>query len=152
MDSLRFVSSRPARGLALAAVLGLGLASPAAAEQMTAARKFGRGLAGLTLGILELPGNVVQESRTNGLASGATIGFAMGLGKIVVRTLTGVWDVVTAPFPLPSDFEPLLQPEFPWGYFDSAPGRVSLGVVVDPGVLRALGDSPEAQYGACMRA
>lgn len=106
--------------LALATLL---LPGSALAEQDTAARKFGRGMAAITTGFLELPGNIVQESRTNGVASGATIGFAMGLGKIVVRTLTGVWDVVTAPFPVPSDFEPMLQPEFPWGYFDSAPGR-----------------------------
>ena len=52
------------------------------------------------------------------------IGFAMGLGKIVVRTLTGVYEIVTAPFPAPSNFEPMIQPEFPWQYFDSEPGRL----------------------------
>ena len=99
------------------------LPASAQAEKDTAARKFTRGLASLTTGFLEVPGNMVQEGRTNGALSGVTIGFAMGLGKLVARTLTGAWDLVTAPFPIPSGFEPLLQPEFAWQYFDSAPGR-----------------------------
>jgi putative exosortase-associated protein (TIGR04073 family) len=77
----------------------------------------------MTLGILEIPGNIVQESRTNNVASGLTLGFAMGLGKFVARELVGVYEFLTAPFELPDDFEPVLQPEFPWSYFESDPGR-----------------------------
>lgn len=98
--------------------------SDARAEQDTAARKLGRGVAGVTLGILEIPGNVVQETRTNGVASGVTVGLAVGIGKFVARELVGVYEIVSAPFALPADFEPILQPEFSWGYFESEPGRV----------------------------
>jgi len=121
--------SRPrVRSVARAATLALALPTlllPAAAgaEENTAARKAGRGLAGMTLGFLEVPGNVVQESRTNGVFSGITVGLAMGVGKLVARELVGVYEFVTAPFAIPANFEPVLQPEFTWDYFESEPGR-----------------------------
>jgi putative exosortase-associated protein (TIGR04073 family) len=106
--------------LALPALL---LPAAARAEEDTAARKFGRGLAGMTLGVLEVPGNIVQESRTNGIASGLTVGLAVGLGKMVARELVGAYEFVTAPFEIPTGFEAMLQPEFSWSYFESEPGR-----------------------------
>jgi len=122
------VSRSAVRSTARAAIGALALSTlllPAAAvaEENTAARKAGRGLAGMTLGFLEVPGNVVQESRTNGIFSGVTVGFAMGVGKLVARELVGVYEFVTAPFAVPANFEPVLQPEFTWQYFESEPGR-----------------------------
>jgi len=110
----------PAVALTLCALL---LPVAAGAQENTAARKAGRGLAGMTLGFLEVPGNIVQETRTNGVVSGVTIGFSVGLGKLVARELIGVYEFVTAPFAVPAGFEPILQPEFAWGYFESSPGR-----------------------------
>ena len=61
MISLRSMSSASfrtgarscfARSLALGVVLLLGLATAAPAQEMTATRKLGRGLAGMTMGIL----------------------------------------------------------------------------------------------------
>jgi putative exosortase-associated protein (TIGR04073 family) len=106
--------------LALGALL---LPATAVAQEYTAARKAGRGVAGMTLGILEVPGNVVQETRTNGIFSGLTVGLAVGVGKLVARELVGVYEFVTAPFAVPENFEPVLQPEFAWQYFESEPGR-----------------------------
>jgi putative exosortase-associated protein (TIGR04073 family) len=122
------VGTSAVRSAARAAIGALALAAlvlPAAAgaEENTAARKLGRGLAGMTLGFLEVPGNVVQETRTNGVVSGMTIGLAMGVGKLVARELVGVYEFVTAPFALPANYEPVLQPEFTWDYFESEPGR-----------------------------
>lgn len=106
-------------------VLGATLLSGVAgAQEMTAARKFGRGLAGMTTSILEIPGNITQEARTNGALSAATVGLGMGIVKMVMRPIVGAYELVTAPFPAPEGFEPMLAPEFPWSYFDSAPGRV----------------------------
>jgi putative exosortase-associated protein (TIGR04073 family) len=87
----------------------------------TAARKLGRGLAAMTCGFLEVPGNIVQMSRERGPAWGFTLGFVQGLGGIVVRELVGVYEFVTAPFPVPAGFKPIIRPEFPWGYFDEKP-------------------------------
>ena len=114
-----------ARGfLAAALVAALLLPGLAAAADQSAARKFGRGLAGMTTGFLEIPGNVVAETRARGYGWGLTYGFVMGLGKVVVRELVGVYEFVTAPFPIPAGYQPIMQPEFPWGYFDGgAPPR-----------------------------
>jgi putative exosortase-associated protein (TIGR04073 family) len=90
----------------------------AAAQEYTAARKVGRGLAGMTCGFLEVPGNIVKVSDEKGPAWGFTLGFAEGLGRLVVRELVGVYEFLSAPFPLPPGFQPILKPEFPWGYFE----------------------------------
>jgi len=99
------------------------LPGSALAQKYTAARKVGRGLAAMTTSFLEVPGNIVQESRETNMARGFTLGFAVGLGKIVVRTLVGVYEFVSAPFPVPEGFEPIIEPEFPWDYFDEPPPR-----------------------------
>src|SRR2546426_12055600 len=110
------------RWLTLAA-LTLLLASPAGAQ--TAPGKSGRGLAGMTPSVLEVPGNIVAESRSRGYGEGIPLGFAKGLGMIIPRTLVGVWEFLSAPFPLPANYEPILRPEFPWGYFESGRAEAS---------------------------
>jgi putative exosortase-associated protein (TIGR04073 family) len=91
-------------------------ASPAAAQ--SAPRKLGRGLAAMTGSFLELPGNMVAETEARGPGEGMPLGFAKGLGMIVVRTLVGVHEFVTAPFPIPAGYRPIIEPEYPWGYFE----------------------------------
>lgn len=102
------------------AALTAALLAPAAAHagSYDAPRKFGRGLAGMTCGFLELPGNVVQTTEKQGIGYGLTIGVAKGLGMIVARELIGVYEFVTAPFPAPAGYKPILTPEYPWDYFD----------------------------------
>jgi len=107
-------------GLAGLAVLACILAFTSPAGAQTAARKFGRGLADMTTGVLELPGNTVVEAKKHG-AAGVPIGVAKGLGMIVSRELVGVYEVMSAPFPVPPGFRPPIQPEFPWSYFEQAP-------------------------------
>src|SRR5213594_2509495 len=103
------------RWLTLAA-LALLLVPPAGAQ--TAPRKFGRGLAGMTTSVLEVPGNMVAETRARGYGEGIPLGFAKGLGMIIPRVLVGVWEFVSAPFPVPAGYQPILSPEFPWSYFE----------------------------------
>lgn len=109
------------RALVLALAVGLGsvilLAAPSDASAQTAARKFGRGLAGMTTSFLEFPCNIVAETQEKG-AIGVPIGFAKGLGMVVTRTLVGVYEFVSAPFPYPAGFQPILKPEYPWSYFE----------------------------------
>jgi putative exosortase-associated protein (TIGR04073 family) len=94
------------------------LSLPSAAFGQTAARKFGRGLAAMTTSFLEVPGNIVKVSRERGAAWGISLGFVQGLGMLVVRPLVGVYEFVTAPFPAPAGYVPIIRPEFPWGYFE----------------------------------
>jgi putative exosortase-associated protein (TIGR04073 family) len=110
-----------ARALAIALLLGALVPGSAAAVEYTPARKAGRGLAGMTTGLLEIPGNMVRETRDRGPGWGVGLGFVTGLGKFVARTLIGVYELVTAPVEVPAGYEPILEPEFPWSYFGEPP-------------------------------
>jgi putative exosortase-associated protein (TIGR04073 family) len=106
------------------------LSAPAAAQ--TAGDKFVRGFAALTTPFLEVPGNMVRETDRRGAAEGIPLGFAKGLGMIVPRILVGVWEFLTAPFPVPAGYQPILEPEYPWSYFETRgaapPPRARQGV------------------------
>jgi putative exosortase-associated protein (TIGR04073 family) len=115
------------------------LPSPCLAQ--TAPRKFLRGLAGMTTGFLELPGNMVAETRTKGPAEGIPLGFAKGLGMIVVRELVGVYEFLSAPFPAPAGYRPIIEPEFPWDYFDESSSRHSSSHPRPPTKHRTTTDS-----------
>ena len=119
------MTMRMSRLLVPGTVLLLLLASAGPADAQTATRKFLRGLAGMTTAFLEVPGNMVEETNERGAAGGIPLGFAIGCGMIVPRVLVGVYEFVSAPFPFPANYEPILKPEFPWGYFEesSAPPR-----------------------------
>ena len=108
------------RQIAIYAVLIGTLSIPALSQavEYTAARKAGRGLAAMTTGFLEIPGNMVAESREHGAGAGIPLGFVFGLGKLVVRELVGVYEFLSAPFEAPAGFEPIIEPEFPWDYFE----------------------------------
>jgi len=106
--------------LALVLVLGvLLLSGPALAQsQYTSARKAGRGFSNLTLGLLAIPGQMVQEIDRRGAAVGVPLGFGKGLGWFVATELVGLWEILTSPFEFPAGFRPILEPEFPWQYFE----------------------------------
>ncbi len=104
-----------------AALIGM-LSTPALSHtiEYTAARKAGRGLASMTTGFLEIPGNMVAESRERGAGAGIPLGFVFGLGKLVVRELVGVYELLSCPIEAPAGFEPIIEPEFPWDYFEDS--------------------------------
>lgn len=117
------------RAACLVAAALVAIALPAAAEETedgeyTPLRKLGRGVAGVIYGMLEVPGNMVQEGRVHGPLYGATVGFLLGTGKLVARIPVGVFEVVTAPFAIPPGYEPILEPEFTWQYFRAQEGEL----------------------------
>jgi len=83
----------------------------------TAVEKAGRGLAAMTTPFLEIPGNIVDTTEHDGALSGWTMGLARGIGMTAVRPVVGVYELVTAPVAVPKNYEPILQPEYPWSYF-----------------------------------
>jgi putative exosortase-associated protein (TIGR04073 family) len=113
---LKIMTRKKLRFYLLAMLAASAILTAPGAEAQSAAHKFGRGLAGMTLGFLEIPGNIVKESQAQG-AIGVPIGLAYGLGMTVTRELVGVYEFLSAPFPVPSGFRPVLRPEYPWGYF-----------------------------------
>ena len=86
----------------------------------TSGRKAGRGLAAMTTGFLEIPGNMVAESRERGAGAGIPLGFVFGLGKLVVRELVGVYELLFCWAEAPAGFKPIIEPEFPWDYFEDS--------------------------------
>lgn len=99
-------------------ILTLALVVPSlASARDSAARKIGRGAANLTLGVLAVPGEIVETTRESGPFVGATWGFVKGVSMFVATEVVGVWEILTCPFETPPGFKPILEPEFPWGYF-----------------------------------
>ena len=110
---------------------GLGLMMPSQTQAQDAASKLGRGFAGCTLGWLELPGNIWSEAQKNGWVMGLTAGFGKGIGMTIVRTVLGVWDFVTFPIPAPDEYNSILKPDYPWGYF-TGEGEVTVPAPTSP--------------------
>jgi len=127
MRSFIFASERRATvPLALAVLGAICLTASPAAADYTAPRKFGRGLAGMTTSFLEVPGNMVAETHAHDVAEGIPLGFAKGLGMIVVRTPVGVYETLGAPFPVPDGYRPIIRPEYPWSYFEERDKRAEI--------------------------
>lgn len=77
--------------------------------------KVERGVSNLTVGfLLEVPKTVAAESESHGPAFGLTVGLIKGMGLGVGRTLVGVYELVTFPFPNGSDYGPVLEPGTPF--------------------------------------
>ncbi len=110
------------RHIAIYAVLIGMLSTPALSQEIKydAARKAGRGLAAMTTGFLEVPGNMVAESRERGAGAGIPLGFVFGLGQLVVRELVGVYELLFCWAEAPAGFKPIIEPEFPWDYFEDS--------------------------------
>ncbi|MBU0570760.1 MAG: exosortase system-associated protein, TIGR04073 family [Candidatus Omnitrophica bacterium] len=94
----------------LMVVAMLGMATQCYAQDP--AKKLGRGLANILTGWVELPKNIYDTSVEDNVLAGITMGLAKGIGMFIVRTGAGVYEVVMFPFPIPEDYQPVLEPEF----------------------------------------
>ncbi len=77
-----------------------------------ASRKLGRGVANVALGWLDIFKGVEDVGEENNFIAAVTWGPLFGAGKAVGRTLAGVYEVATFPFPAPTNFDPVVYPEF----------------------------------------
>lgn len=110
---------------ALLAIATSALPPSASAQEYSAARKLGRGLAGAATGFLEVPGCVAKRYKKQGPAVGFTVGLGEGIGRFALRELVGTFELATSWFEVPPGFRPVMKPEFPWGYFDGSAERGS---------------------------
>lgn len=74
--------------------------------------KFGRGVVNIGTCWVEVPFNIATEWKRTDPASGMVTGFIKGVGWGFARFSTGVFDMFTFPFPVPNDYQPLMEPEF----------------------------------------
>jgi putative exosortase-associated protein (TIGR04073 family) len=80
-----------------------------------AAQKAVRGVANTGLGIVaEVPKTIYYDTVEDGPLYGLTVGVLEGLSWGIARTLTGVYEVVTFPFPIPEGYRPIYQPHYPF--------------------------------------
>ncbi|MBI2884735.1 MAG: exosortase system-associated protein, TIGR04073 family [Candidatus Omnitrophica bacterium] len=86
--------------------------APAAADGRQIVRKLGRGLANAGGGVLEIPVNIYAMNQERGPVAAMSWGLLIGLGRTIARTVVGVAEIVTFPFPIPQGYEPIMQPEF----------------------------------------
>lgn len=79
----------------------------------TPADKLARGIANVATGLLEVPQTIGQEwKESNNAAVGIFAGFFKGMVQGVIRTASGLWDVLTFPAAIPKDYEPLYRPDY----------------------------------------
>ena len=103
----------------MAVVLMIGLSSPCAYAS-DALRKFSRGVTNVVTGWLEIPIQISQTTEQEGSIAGSTVGLVKGIAHGIGRTLVGLVEVVTFPFPNHTGDEnvgediygPLIEPEF----------------------------------------
>lgn len=74
--------------------------------------KLGRGIVNVLTGWVEIPKTIAKEWRRTDPFTGTVIGFFKGLGWGVARTLAGFYEVLSFPFPVPRNYEPVMQPEY----------------------------------------
>jgi putative exosortase-associated protein (TIGR04073 family) len=124
MTARRFTPWR----VALAFCLGILLLTPAAwadafktAESSTPqevvgamAHKLVRGIANTATGWVEFPRQIYETGRDEGTAAGIFVGPLKGVGMTVVRTVTGVGEIVTFFIPYPGFYDPWIEPHFVW--------------------------------------
>lgn len=100
----------------LLALLLAGIGPSAWAAESTGERiglKAVRGLENTVFGfVTELPKTVYYQSKAHGLPYGTTVGFVQGLAVGLTRTTVGVYELATFPVPVPSNYRPILSPQF----------------------------------------
>jgi len=74
--------------------------------------KFTRGFVNIVTGWVEIPKRIYETSQTAGTAAGFTWGTLRGIGYGFVRTVAGLYELFTFPFPAPPNYEPVIQPEY----------------------------------------
>lgn len=113
-------------GIAICLVLWSG--HPAQAEELSPANqqdgqlpvvqkiatKLTRGIANFTTGWVELPKQIYLVGRQEGWATGALRGPIDGLGMFIARTVAGAYEVLTFAVPIPSEYQPMLRPDYVW--------------------------------------
>jgi putative exosortase-associated protein (TIGR04073 family) len=84
--------------------------SPCYAQNML--RKLGRGAANVATSVLEIPKSIQESFYDDGPVAASTYGILDGIYKFAVRTVVGVFEVATFPIPFPSEYMPIVEPEF----------------------------------------
>ncbi len=84
------------------------------APEGTPVRKLQRGFLNIALSPIEISKELDKEKKVDSFIPSWFSGIGRGSFYAVGRALTGVYDMLTFPFPVPAGYEPLVSPEFAW--------------------------------------
>ncbi|MBI4340825.1 MAG: exosortase system-associated protein, TIGR04073 family [Candidatus Omnitrophica bacterium] len=88
---------------------------PSSAEPMDGGKgftKLTRGATNTVTGWVEIPKRIQETTQASGALAGFTWGLMRGFGYGFVRTAAGLYEVFTFPFPAPSGYTSVIQPEY----------------------------------------
>lgn len=78
-------------------------------------RKLARGLANIAFGVTEIPHQLDVSNGLEGNATGFSLGFIRGTGRMLARLGFGIYEVVLFPFPTHNrGYYPPYQSDIPW--------------------------------------
>ncbi|MBI4550494.1 MAG: exosortase system-associated protein, TIGR04073 family [Candidatus Omnitrophica bacterium] len=106
--------------LALTVAVFLAFAPPVFAEKAAETRgdlirhKFARGWINILASPLEIPMALKYTVKDPGVILGVPVGFVQGTVMTAVRIFTGAYEILSAPFPYPQGYRPVIEPEFSW--------------------------------------
>ena len=109
--------SKFAAAVAIVALAGA-MMVPATAEAQSAKEKFNRGFSNLALGFLEVPGTIKEEAAASNPVQGLVVGLIKGSFRFLRREVVGVYEIITFPAAVPAGYEKIVEPEYPWEYFE----------------------------------
>ena len=88
------------------------------AREGTPARKLQRGFLNVALSPLEISHELAKEKKVESFVPSWVAGFGRGSLFAVGRALAGVYEILTFPIPLPSNYGSLVSPEFAWQHLE----------------------------------
>ena len=83
----------------------------------TPIRKLQRGFLNIALSPAEISHELAKERNKDNFIPDWFTGLGRGSFFMVGRALVGGYEILTAPIPLPSRYEPVIYPEFEWEHF-----------------------------------
>ncbi|MDQ6623649.1 MAG: exosortase system-associated protein, TIGR04073 family [Verrucomicrobiota bacterium] len=88
-------------------------------------RKLGRGISNLLYGWAELPTQIAKVNDVEGNSAAGGFGVVRGVGRSLLRTGAGIFEIITFPFPvMRGTYYPVLEDETHWihaGYKEFPP-------------------------------
>lgn len=90
-----------------------------------AGEKLVRGVVNLGTGWAEILKQPYLIGKHEGWRAGALRGPIEGLGMVFVRTIGGAFEILTFPLPIPSGYQPMVEPDYVWQEDTAASGRGS---------------------------
>ncbi|HTL48190.1 MAG TPA: exosortase system-associated protein, TIGR04073 family [Verrucomicrobiae bacterium] len=85
-------------------------------------RKLQRGFLNIALSPIEIVHELDRQKNVDSLVPSWFTGVGMGSAYMAGRIAAGAYEMVTFPVPLPSGYQPLVEPEFEWQHLDNQTG------------------------------